>query len=113
MKRMNCFTRYINMYMVKRWNIGPDNNKFVETETRSFATKKNEVHFFFMKNSLLFCCQIALLHMQHKVQCNMSQRECSLFDLISTKCQEFCSGGNRYHFPSPQQGQKGLTMGRH
>ena len=47
MKHMNCFTRYINMYMVKRWNIGPDNNKFVETETRSFATKKNEVHFFF------------------------------------------------------------------
>ena len=49
MNRVNGYTRFIYMNMVKTWNIGPDNNDFVETETRSFATKIMKCIFFFQE----------------------------------------------------------------
>ena len=93
MKRMNCFTWYINMYMVKTWNIGPDNNDFVETKTRSFATKIMKCIFFSRRNSLPYCCQIALYicYTRYNATCFKEnaaslfryQQNCKIFALFS------------------------------
>lgn len=121
MNRVNSYLRFIYMYMVKTWNIGPDNNNFVETETRSFATKIMKCNFF--SQEILYFIVVKLpcyiCYTRYNATC-FKENAASLFwnqqnSKMSrgTLLQVFVGGGKRYHFPSPQQGQKGLTMGRH
>lgn len=121
MNRVNSYLRFIYMYMVKTWNIGPDNNNFVETETRSFATKimkcnffSHEILYFIVVKLPCYICYTrynATCFKENAASLFWNQQNCKMSR--GTLLQVFVGGGKRYHFPSPQQGQKGLTMGRH